>query len=335
MRILNNSPIRRGAGALALGLGLGLTLTLAPAAAQDAAVATLQAARQDPHAGGAMMLAAANAGAAIVAVGEHGYVIRSEDGGASYRQAGRVPVDTTLTGVAFADAENGWAVGHGGVVIHSADGGRNWALQRQDSQVDQPLYSVYFKDARTGWAAGLWSLLLHTGDGGKTWSALKLPAAQGQKRADLNLLKVFGGAGGRVYIAAEQGTLFRSRDSGASWDVLQTGSKASLWAGTVSPAGTLIVGGLGGKLLRSADDGASWQALAAPGGASITGLLAQDGLISASTLDGKVLQSADDGVSWRVAASGRLPLTTLLAAGKGRLLGYSKEGPVALTSAGR
>lgn len=306
-----------------------LAILLGVSAMAGAADPAARAAAKDPHARTAMMLSAVKAGASLVAVGANGYILLSDDDGIHYRQAGHVPVDFTLTGVSFADARNGWAVGHGGAVLHTGDGGEHWTVQRIDTAVDQPLYSVHFSDSQHGWAAGLWSLLIHTSDGGKSWTPVKLPAAAGQKRADLNLLKVFG-AGAALYIAAEQGTLFRSLNNGADWQVVQTGINASLWSGTVTPAGTVLVGGLGGKLLRSTDQGATWQALASPTTASITGLLEFDGALYASALDGSVLQSRDDGLHWRVAAGARVALTAL-APGKGKVLAYSKDGPVALT----
>jgi len=288
------------------------------------------AARHSHHADRAMMLAAANAGTRIVAVGANGYVILSDDGGVNYRQARQVPVNFTLTSVSFSDAHNGWAVGHAGTVIHTNDGGENWTLQRLDMKVDQPLYSVYFRDPQTGWAAGLWSLLIHTTDGGKTWEKVRLPVAEGQKRADLNLLKIFGGVDQAMYIAAEQGTLFRSGDNGEHWQVTKTGSNASLWAGTVTAAKTLIVGGLGGKLLRSTDNGDTWQALESHTTGSITDLKMFGDSIAATSLEGDVLQSGDDGKNWRVVSTARLPLTGMVGANDTKLLVYSKEGPIAL-----
>jgi photosystem II stability/assembly factor-like uncharacterized protein len=309
------------------------SLFLAGAAAQVAAQAqskvVVQAARRDANAARAMLLAAATAGSRIVAVGANGYVLLSDDGGASYRQARQVALDFTLTGVWFADANNGWAVGHGGSIIHSRDGGETWQLQRSETEPDQPLFSVYFSDAQHGWASGLWSLLLHTSDGGQSWSPIKLPVAAGQKRADLNLLKIFSGPHDALYIAAEQGTLFRSLDQGEHWEVLKTGSNASLWSGVVSSAGSIVVGGLGGKLLRSSDGGSNWHTVEAGTSGSITSLQARDGMLWAVSLEGSVLQSTDDGVSWKTVSSARLPLTTLLLNAAGKPLLYSKEGPLA------
>jgi len=58
----------------------------------------------------------------LVAVGEHGVAIYSDDNGTSWTQAS-VPVNVTLTCVSFATAKIGWAAGHYGVVLNTQDGG--------------------------------------------------------------------------------------------------------------------------------------------------------------------------------------------------------------------
>lgn len=300
--------------------------------AQAGAPLTLSPARADAHALHNMMLGATRAGSRIVAVGAYGYVILSDDGGASYRQADKVPVDTTLTSVSFADAEQGWAAGHGGVILHTADGGKSWALQRSDTSVDQPLFSIWFANANEGWAAGLWSLLLHTRDGGKSWQQVKLPTAPGQQRGDLNLLHIFPGRDGALFVSAEQGVLYRSHDGGQHWEALATGSKASLWSGVVTASGAVVVGGLGGKLLRSEDGGQHWQSLASPTSGSITALRSEGNQVMASSLSGALLVSEDDGRQWRIKAVARDALTTLeLQDGRAeRPLAYGKGGQAKL-----
>ncbi|MBI3367277.1 MAG: glycosyl hydrolase, partial [Burkholderiales bacterium] len=76
----------------------------------------------------AATLAVARAGQRLVAVGERGTVLLSDDGGASWRQA-PVPVQVTLTSVRFIDPRTGWAAGHGGVILRSDDGGQSWTKQ--------------------------------------------------------------------------------------------------------------------------------------------------------------------------------------------------------------
>ena len=73
-------------------------------------------------------MAVTTAGQRVVAVGLRGHVVYSDDLGKSWVQA-RVPVSSDLVAVTFVGAREGWAVGHGGVVIHSSDGGANWEKQ--------------------------------------------------------------------------------------------------------------------------------------------------------------------------------------------------------------
>lgn len=285
-------------------------------------------ARIDSDASRVMMLDIANAGKRSVAVGEHGYVLLADGDGNKPRQAKKVPIDFTLTSVAFVDGRNGWAVGHGSAVLHTTDGGESWSLQHVNSHADQPLFSVYFRDAQVGWAAGLWSLLLATRDGGHTWTQVTLPLPPERKRADLNLLNIFPGADNTLFIAAEQGTVLRSSDDGASWQYLKTGSNASLWAGVATPGKALLVGGLGGKMFRSADNGATWQAAAWQGAGSITHIASDGKQLWATSLDGRLNRSKDDGRTWSVAYTGRAPLTALAVRPDQRPVLYSKQGLV-------
>jgi photosystem II stability/assembly factor-like uncharacterized protein len=121
-----------------------------------------------PLATQSLMLDAVLAGQRMVAVGERGHVLLSDDRGTSWRQA-RVPTRATLTAVYFIDAETGWAVGHDEVIIRSADGGETWALLHSAPQKEQPLLDVWFKDAQTGFAFGAYGTILASNDGGASW----------------------------------------------------------------------------------------------------------------------------------------------------------------------
>ena len=306
-------------------LPVAMAMAAGGAAAQEPG---LQVAAAEPGSASvrSVMLDVARAGTRIVAVGERGHVLLSDDDGATFRQAAGVPLDLTLTSVSFVDAKQGWAAGHGGVILHTGDGGEHWDIQHRDTAADQPLFSVYFRDREHGWASGLWSLLLATSDGGKTWTRVPLAAPAGQKRADLNLLQVFEGSDRRLFISAEQGTVLSSTDGGATWSYLSTGGAASLWAGTAGEGATNIVAGLRGKIFRSVDGGASWQPVATPVEASITHLAREGATLWASTVSGAVLRSTDDGRHWQVAQRYPSPVTAMLPLGGGRLLAFSKQG---------
>lgn len=247
----------------------------------------------------ARILAATRAGARVVAVGDRGMVLLSDDDGKSYRQARTVPTRAALTSVSFVDERQGWAVGHWGVILHTADGGETWTLQRDDMTVDQPLFSVWFKDRNEGMAAGLFSLLLKTGDGGKSWNAVTLPAP-GAKRSDVNLFRIFPDRHGHVLIAGEQGLVFISGDGGGSWEAAQTGNKGTFWSGLTLDDGSILVAGLRGKIYRSADQGKNWEMIDSGTKSSITDLAqAPDGRVFATALDGVSLTSDDRGRSFK------------------------------------
>ena len=281
--------------------GMGL-LTVgraqAPAGAPEAPVA--RDATRQPTATQAAILGATLAGSRVVAVGDHGVVLLSDDGGQQFRQAKQVPVDSTLTSVSFVDAKEGWAVGHWGAILHTSDGGETWRTQRLATQEDRPLFSVHFFDARVGVAVGLWSLVLKTEDGGQTWVETKLPVPEGSTKADANLWSLFTNAQGQLFAAAERGLVLRSDDRGSTWRWLKTGYAGSFWTGVSPQPGTLLMAGLRGSLYRSVDDGASWQAIQTGNTRSVTTLLAQGARVEGLGLDGLRLHSDDGGAHFKV-----------------------------------
>jgi photosystem II stability/assembly factor-like uncharacterized protein len=221
-----------------------------------------------------MLLDATHAGKRIVAVGEHGVIVISDDEGQTWRQAHEVPVSATLSAVTFADAQHGWAVGQWGVILATTDGGETWQTQRMDLSVDQPLFSALFTSEKDGIAVGLWSLMLATHDGGRTWTKVTVPKPPGATKADRNLYHVFADQLGALYIDSEQGMVLKSSDGGANWRYLATGGKGTLWSGVALPDGRIVVGGLLGSLYQSIDGGATWTALNAGTKSSITDLVA-------------------------------------------------------------
>lgn len=74
---------------------------------------------------------------------------------------------TSLWAVRFLDAQRGWAVGTGGTVLATDDGGATWRKLRYSPRL--AIEALHMRDARLGWAAGEAGILLQTEDGGRTW----------------------------------------------------------------------------------------------------------------------------------------------------------------------
>lgn len=258
---------------LLLGLGL-FAANAADQAARPAANET--SARHQPLATSqAMLLAATRAGNRLLAVGEHGIVLLSDDEGRTWRQAAEVPTRTTLTAMVFVDDKLGWATGHGGQILNTRDGGEHWTLQAGAMDGENSLFSIWFTDARHGIAVGPYGHALRTGDGGEHWN--EQTVAEGED-AERHLNHVFAGKDGRLYIMAELGAVLHSDDRGETWQLVQTPYAGSLWAGLVRPDGSLLALGMTGHALVSIDRGETWRELATGTTQSLTaGVALPDG----------------------------------------------------------
>jgi photosystem II stability/assembly factor-like uncharacterized protein len=171
----------------------------------------------------ALLIAGAQAGSALVVVGERGTVLRSEDHAQTWAT---VPsgVDSMLTGVSFAPgSERGWAVGHLGVILATTDGGRTWERQRTDGAADDSFLDVLALDAQHVIAVGAYGLFAETHNGGTTWTTRSI------SETDFHLNRLTRAPGGALYLAGEAGTLLASSVQGATWQSLESPYAGSLY----------------------------------------------------------------------------------------------------------
>lgn len=213
-------------------------LTLTAAAASYAPQAAVIA----PRAASSLMLDVAAVGGRYVAVGERGQILGSADG-KTWTQV-PVPVRAALTAVSFADARNGWAVGHDAVILNTRDGGASWGLQHFEPALEKPLLDVVFVDARRGFAVGAFGLFLRTVDGGDTWTPLHTPAVDDD---ELNLYAIVRLGNGDLLIVGEQGRLLLSTDAGTSWSKLASPVESTLFGASAFGTSCALICGLRGE----------------------------------------------------------------------------------------
>jgi photosystem II stability/assembly factor-like uncharacterized protein len=279
-------------------------LATAPAA-HAASAAADGASLPAPLASKSLLLDIAQAGDRLVAVGERGHVLLSDDQGATWKQSDAVPSRTMLTAVAFANADQGWAVGHDEIILRTEDGGRNWLAAHYEPDSQQPLLDVWFENASRGLAIGAYGTVYETRDGGRTWQGRKFaytPLVKPQDTDDpppeYHLNKLVATAT-HLFIAAEAGQLFRSDDNGASWRQLPSPYNGSFFGLLATGPESLLAFGLRGRLFRSSDAGASWQPLSSGAEAMLTdGFVRSDGALVLVGLSGTVLLSHTQGATW-------------------------------------
>jgi photosystem II stability/assembly factor-like uncharacterized protein len=233
-----------------------------------------------PLAAKTLLQSVAHAGPRLVAVGQRGHIVVSDDAGGTWKQSPS-PVSSDLTSVFFADARAGWAVGHDGVILHSGDGGGTWQVQLTgreacDTMVtaleraaaapalreeaarcrqqgpDKPFLDVWFSDARTGFAVGAYNLIFHTRDGGETWESW-FDRSDNPRFLNLHAIRP---AGGSLYIAGEAGLLMRLDGATQRFVPVPVPYKGSFF-GVADAQGCVVAFGLRGNVWGS-DDGHAW-----------------------------------------------------------------------------
>ena len=333
-------------------LGLALAATLSAPAHGAGFVDPLDApAAQSSLAVRSLMQGVAKAGDRIVAVGQRGHVVYSTDGGATWKQAS-VPVSSDLTAVYFVDDKQGWAVGHDGVILHTADGGEKWGLQLsgraandqllaamqrkvatepasdeakrllaeaqryKEQGADKPFLDVWFADAQNGYAVGAYNLIVRTRDGGVTWEPW---FDRSDNPKFFNLYAIRPAAGG-LFIAGEGGLVLKLDATTQRFRALTLPYNGSFF-GVADAAPAVVVFGLRGNAYRSDDGGATWVKVDAGLPASIVSAAhTGDGATLLADVSGRVVASTDGfRTVAKVALAQAMPLTGITDAGGGNL----------------
>ncbi len=301
------------------GLPRPLLLALAPLAG----MCLLHARPADPArlAERALLLDVARAGERVVAVGQRGIIVFSDDGAATWAQASS-PTQELLTAVGFATPRIGWAAGHGGIVLRSEDGGATWGAATAPATEDDSFLDLLALGPDHVVAVGAYGLYWETRDAGASWARREPPSG------DMHLNRLARGASGALLLAGEAGTLARSDDLGASWTLLDPPYEGSFYGLHELASGRLLAHGLRGHVFVSDDDGASWtDASVARPALLMTALEVRPGLVLLASTGGHLHSSRDGGSTFRLESDLALDATAeLLALAPDRLLAVGEYG---------
>jgi photosystem II stability/assembly factor-like uncharacterized protein len=278
-------------------------------------------AMRSPLASGSVLLGLARAASRVIAVGQRGHVLFSDDAGAKWTQA-EVPVSSDLVAVSAPTPAAAWAVGHDGVILHSTDAGGRWVRQLDGRALgdvlvpyytrsgdakwlaeakrfaaqgaENPFLDVCFPDERTGYVVGAFGLALRTGDGGASWEPL-MHAIENPKGLHLYGVRSFGD---EIYVVGEQGLALKlDRDSGR-FLALTLPYQGTLF-GVTGQERAVVAYGLRGNVVRSVDGGRNWAAVPTGLGVGLTaGTVDERGRIVLVSQAGHVLVSTDSGASF-------------------------------------
>lgn len=300
-----------------------------------------------PGAATSLLLDVAVAGNRLVAVGERGHILYSEDGGSSWLQA-TVPTSVMLTRVFFVSDSTGWAVGHDGNILLSSDGGLNWVLQRDgisdQAQINEERMArarQRVNELREQIATATPQATDDLGDAlDEAQTALESALeAMDEPVYAPPLMDIWFASENQGWAAGAFGTLLRTSNGGRDWEdagySLPNPEELHLNGVVGDASGTLYLSSEWGLVYRSSTGGASWEVVESGFEGSFFGVLVNphSDSVFAYGLLGAVYRSTDRGRSWQQLDSHtRDSLFGAAAADDGRLVFVGQNGTVVTTA---
>ena len=270
------------------------------------------------------------AGDRLVAVGERGHIIFSDDSGKTWQQAA-VPTRQMLNAVFFVTPEKGWAVGYDGLVLNTVDGGKNWMIQldglkytRERSAAQLPVlekekteWTRTLTDAKTAQQAAE--------EAEKEDISVEedaVDAAQNKlddideslddARAALKdtvahpLMDVWFRDENHGFAVGAFGEFLGTKDGGVTWEALNASldNKERSHLNAVTGVGNVVfIVGEAGHIFRSTDAGESWALLESPdpenGSFFAVNVDSSGNQIMVSGLRGAMYRSSNQGNTWK------------------------------------
>jgi len=220
-----------------------------------------------------------------------------------------LPQGNTLRSTSFVDANTGWAVGLGGTVLKTTDGGTNW-----NPQIPAPntcagvtpygsgcnLKGVSFFDANNGMVVGDYGTIWHTTNGGANWTAQAPPSPY--TYSNLNSVDM---TDATHAVAVGTDYVFYTSDGGATW--IKSGTSFSgitLDNVQMINANTGWTVGSSGSIFMTGNGGVSWTAQTSPLALNeIRDVHFVDANNGVAVSGARLLRTTNGGVNWEANTS--------------------------------
>ncbi|WP_404417567.1 WD40/YVTN/BNR-like repeat-containing protein [Marinospirillum sp.] len=268
------------------------------------------------------------AGERLVAAGERGHILY-RDPGKQWQQA-KVPVIAHLTAVDFPTPQQGYAVGHEGIILRSTDAGESWELihhelvagpQRAADKIPE-VEAALEQAEEAGDRVSQEELEIELDDLYFLADSEEVPP----------LLDVYFTSADKGFAIGGYNLFLVTEDGGDSWSsqssALPNPEGFHNNAIAQDADGRLFIAGERGRIYRSEDQGLSWDVISPRYDGSFFGLFTtSDGLLVATGLRGNLFISDDGGSSWEQPASqAEQTLNGGLRLGSGQLLIVGQNG---------
>jgi photosystem II stability/assembly factor-like uncharacterized protein len=225
-------------------LAIALTILTTGAAASDNWTDIAQRVRRPPTVGdwsgtssNLRAILALSRGRTLLAVGERGTVMRSEDGGESWRYQATAIIEDLRGIVGLPDGQTIIAVGANGVVLRSLDAGVSWQSASPKGTVSDLQSVTSLGDGKTLTAVGDKGNVLRSQDAGQTWVS-RTWGQRTERSSGRQLNDVLALPEERLLFAVgANGIILRSMDMGLQWEVSPNRTPQQLWKIAAQPRG--------------------------------------------------------------------------------------------------
>lgn len=165
-------------------------------------------------------------------------------------------VSAMLIGVRFSNLKIGTAVGAGGAIIRTVNGGDSWSSQYSGTSAD--LYAVSLSDNNNGMAVGSSGVVISTSDGGANWTPLAVDIDVQFRNVQMINSQTAYIVGSRYFsVDNTKGYIYKTIDGGLTWSGL-TIDAPGLYGISFIDSKNGWVSGLQGAIFRTSDGGATW-----------------------------------------------------------------------------
>jgi photosystem II stability/assembly factor-like uncharacterized protein len=223
-----------------------------------------------------------------------GYVniYKTTNGGSTWTVSYNNSANTlTIYSFFFTSYNIGYAVGNGGTILKTSDGGLTWI--KQIPGVTNELSGVFFPEPSTGFIVGQGGLILKTTNGGNSWIQQSSPVTD-------QLTSIFFPTASTGLIVGWYGATVRTNNYGNSWIALSSHvTVAELRSIVFTNSNTGYCAGQGGRIIKTIDSGTSWTICPSGTNWDLYSLCFTDqntGYVSGG--NGTILKTTNAGSSW-------------------------------------
>jgi len=179
-----------------------------------------------------------------------GVIFATDNGGLTWSEVNIESDIQVIRSVSFADANNGWAVGGDGVILHTTNGGKSWT--EQASGTTASLYDVFASDIGSVWACGAGGTVLYSADGGQSWIDKNIADSW------INSIYFLDSDNGWAVTAGGDSKIYSTTDGGQNWTLRYTGDTEYFNDIVFSSNKKGWVCGESGVVYATNDGGQSW-----------------------------------------------------------------------------